>query len=476
MNRPRIPLALLLALGLSACFKVGPDYRKPEVPIPHAWRFSPAEARDAANFHWWEQFGDPVLVQLIEEAVRSNKDVAIATAAVEEYLGLYGVTRSSLLPQISDEADGGRQKLSGYSIGGREITYSTIQSALNLSWEIDVWGRLRRATEAARADLLGREENRRAVILTLVAGVARSYVQLRELDQRLEIARHTLADRGEAYRIAQARFRGGLNSEAQVRQAESEVHNAESLVPQLEKQVAQQEHALSVLLGHNPAAVKRGMALAELRLPQVPAGLPSDLLTRRPDLRQAEQALIAAGARIGVARGNYFPKFTLTGTLGSASADFSHLLAGPAGIWSYALGLTMPLFSAGQIAGQVRAAQAQERQALLGYQNTLLQAFRETEDALVENAKTREQVRALAKQVDSLREYLRLARLRYDNGYTNYLEVLDAQRNLLNVQLSLVQSRSNGLQAMITLYKAFGGGWVDAALPPAEMEPAAIVP
>ncbi len=456
----RTTISLLLPLSLTGCFMIGPDYQQPVTTSPNAWRFAPAETAAANDRQWWKQFGDPQLTQLIEQALLYNKDLQIATATVEEYLGLYRVTRADLFPQISGDAEGLRQKLSSAEFGASDTPeFDNIQASLNLSWEIDVWGKLRRATEAARAGLFAQEEVRHAVVLTLVTSVARSYVQLRELDQRLEIAKRALVDRKEAYRIVKARFENELNSEAQVRQAESEEYNAAALIPVVEKLVAQKEHELNVLLGHNPDAVKRGLPLADLHPPAIPAGLPSELLTRRPDIRQAEQNLIAANANIGVAKGQYFPRFTVTGALGSSSADFSHLLSGPAGLWSYGVGLAMPLFNAGKIAGQVKAAEAREQQALFSYQNTLLQAFRETEDALVDNSKTQEQVQALSHQVVALREYLRLAWLRYDNGLTSYLEVLDAQRNLLNVEIALVSSRSGALQALINIYKAFGGGW-----------------
>ncbi|TRW90758.1 efflux transporter outer membrane subunit [Candidatus Methylobacter oryzae] len=456
----RTTISLLLPLSLTGCFMVGPDYQQPTTISPKTWRFAPAETVSANDRQWWKQFGDPQLTQLIEQALLYNKDLQIATATVEEYLGLYRVTRADLFPQIAGDASGQRQKLSSAEFGASDTPeFNSIQASLNLSWEIDVWGKLRRATEAARAGLFAQEEVRHTVVLTLVTSVARSYVQLRELDLRLEIAKRALVDRNEALRIVKARFENELNSEAQVRQAESEVYNAAALVPSLEKLVAQKEHELSVLLGHNPDAIKRGLALGDLHPPAIPAGLPSELLTRRPDIRQAEQNLIAANANIGVARGQYFPKFTITGELGSSSADFSRLLSGPAGLWSYGVGLAMPLFNAGKIAGQVKAAEAREQQALFTYQNTLLQAFRETEDALVDNSKTQEQVQALSSQVVALREYLKLAWLRYDNGLTSYLEVLDAQRNLLNVEIALASSRSGALQARINIYKAFGGGW-----------------
>lgn len=456
------PISLLLPLTLTGCFMIGPDYQQPTGSIPDAWRFASAETVAASDTSWWEQFGDPHLTKLIEQALRYNKDLLIATATVEEYLGLYSITRADLFPQISANAFGQQEKDSETTYGAAPTpAYDSIQSTLNLSWEIDVWGRLRRATEAARANLYAQEEIRRTVVLTLATGVARSYVQLRELDVRLEIAKQTLVDRREAYRIAQARFDGELNSKAQVRQAESEVHNAAAIIPQLEKLIAQKEHELSVLLGHNPAAIERGLPLAELHLLGVPAGLPSELLARRPDIRQAEQGLIAANANIGVAKGEYFPKFTITGTFGTASANFSQLLSGPSGMWNYGVALAMPLFTAGKIAGQVKAAEAREQQALLNYQSILLQAFKETEDALIDNSKTREQVQALSLQEAALSEYLKLAWLRYNNGLTNYLEVLDAQRNLFNVKLSHATARSNSLQALINLYKAFGGSWMD---------------
>ena len=457
----RIFISIIFPLTLSGCFMIGPDYQQPVATIPDSWRFSPSETIAASDTRWWKQFGDPRLLKLIDHALQHNKDLLIATATVEEYLGLYGISRADLFPQISGNASGQRQKDSDITNNNSPSpAYNSIQSTLNLAWEIDIWGRLRRATEAARANLYGQEEVRRTVVMTLVTAVARSYVQLRELDLHLEISKQTLVDRREAYRIAQARFDGELNSKAQVRQAESEMYNAAAFIPQLEKQIAQKEHELNVLIGHNPAAIERGLPLTELHLPSVPAGLPSELLVRRPDIRQAEQDLIAANANIGVAKGEYFPKFTVTGTLGSASANFSHLLSGPSGIWSYGIALAMPLFTAGKIAGQVKAAEAREQQALFRYQNTLLQAFRETEDALIDNSKTLEQIRTLSQQEIALSEYLKLAWLRYNNGLTNYLEVLDAQRNLFNVKLALASGRSNSLHAIINLYKAFGGNWM----------------
>lgn len=469
----RIGIPLFLSLLLAGCFQIGPDYEKPEVEIPQSWRFTPAETAEAGDSRWWEQFGDPKLTQLIELALTNNRDLKKATASVEEYIGLYGTSRSVLFPQLTGSGSGADQGISDMTYGAAPTSaFQSYQAALNLSWQVDIWGNLRRATEAAKANLYVQEEVRRGVVLTLVSSVANAYVQLLELDQRLDIARRTLSDRQEAYRIAQVRFNGELNSDSQVKQAESEVHNATVQLVVLENLMAQQEHQLSVLLGRNPGAIERGLHLGELHLPAIPAGLPSELLSRRPDIRQAEQSLIAANANIGVAKGQYLPQFTITGAQGGASAQLSSLLSGPAAAWSLGGALAMPIFTAGKVSGQVKSAEARQQEALYNYQTVLLQAFQETENALINNIKVHEQVVALDHQVASLREYLRLAWLRYNNGLTNYLEVLDAQRNLFNIELALATGKSNALQARVNLYKAFGGGWINVATENRQTPPA----
>ncbi len=344
---------------------------------------------------------------------------------------------------------------------------------MNAGWELDLWGRIRRATEAARADLVGTEEGRRGVILSLVGSVAGSYVNLLDLDRQLEIARQTVKSRGESLELFRIRFEGGFTSEIEYVQVKSQYEEAMATIPAIQKAIAQQENALSVLLGRNPGPIARGKTIDGLTLPAIPAGLPSDLLERRPDLLAAEQALISANAQIGVAKAAYYPSIGLTGFFGYASADLSDLFSGPAKVWSYSVPVSMPIFTAGKIAGDVQAAEAIQRQALAGYRQAVQNAFREVDDSLVDQARTREQLASQYSQVKALEKYVELARLRFDNGYTSYLEVLDAERSLFNAQLSYVQNQAVLFQAVINLYKAMGGGWVleaekETIPPPAE--------
>jgi multidrug efflux system outer membrane protein len=445
---------------------MGPDYRRPEVDVPQAYRVearAPAELVDAA---WWEQFGDPVLTDLVKAAVAENRDVRTAAARVEEVLGRYGVTRAQLFPQAAAQAQAGRQRISPSASGlpaGTPSTFETYALDLGVAWEIDLWGRLRRASEAARAELLATEQARLAVVLSLVAAVAASYVTLADLDRQLAIARGTAQSRGESYRIFRLRFEGGTVSEVELNQALSDYELAQATIPLLEKQIAQQENALSVLLGRNPGPVARGRALDRLALPAVPEGVPSELLERRPDLLQAEQALVAANARIGAAKAAFFPSISLTAFLGTASSSLSDLFSGPARTWSYAGALTQPIFTAGSLSGQLAATEAQSRQALEQYQRAIQTAFQEVNDALVDQAKTREQLAAQGRQVEALRVYARHARLRYDNGVTSYLEVTDADTRLFSAELQYAQTQGQLLVALINVYKAMGGGWVAQA-------------
>jgi multidrug efflux system outer membrane protein len=452
---------------------IGPNYRRPIIETPPAWRFEEKEAREVGNTVWWEQFEDPVLGELIQVGLKGNKDIKIAAARVEEFMGRYGTTRAALFPQVSASASGSRSRSTVYTPAGiiSPEAYvvlptnpaNSFQVFLNASWEIDLWGKLRRATEASRADLLSTEEGRRAVILTLVTSVASAYVNLRDLDTQLEIAQRTTKSREESYRLFQLRFRGGVISELELSQVKSEYEEALSTIPLIEKIIAQQENALSVLLGRNPGPIPRGKKIDEFVLPPVPGGLPSDLLTNRPDILQAEQDLIAANARIGVARSLYLPTISLTGLSGFASTDLSNLFTGPARTWSWAAPLTAPVFTGGAIRGQVKSAEAVQQQALLRYQQFIQTAFREVEDALIDQKRSREQLAIQAQQVESLRNYAHFARLRFDNGYTSYIEVLDAERSLFNAELSQAQTKGVLFQALVNLYKAMGGGWIVGA-------------
>jgi len=456
-------IALGFALALGGCM-VGPNYQRPAVETPPSWRFEDKEARDAANTAWWKQFQDPVLEDLIQVALRENKDVLIAASRVEEFLGKYRTTRAALFPQVSAGAVAGRNRASASGPAplspAMENPANTYQVSLSASWEIDLWGKLRRADEAAKANLLSTEESRRAVILTLVTSVANAYVNLRDLDQQMEIARRTAKSREDSYNLFLLRSQGGVISDVELSQIKSLYEEALATIPLIQKSILQQENALGILLGRNPGPIPRGKTMDELVLPAVPAGLPSILLANRPDIRQAEQNLIAANAAIGVAKAQYFPTISLTGFLGYSSADLSNLFTGPARVWSYAAPLAAPIFTGGAIAGQVKAAEAVREQALLGYQQAIQNAFREVEDGLGSQENSREQLAAQGRQVEALDDYVRLARLRFDNGYTSYLEVLDAERSLFNAELSRAQTKGGLFTSLVNLYKAMGGGWV----------------
>lgn len=459
----RAIIALFLLLPFFGC-AIGPDYRRPSLNAPAAWRITEPEAKDLADTAWWEQFGDPVLTGLITSALKENKDLRIAAARIEEFMGRYGITRAALFPQAVAAGIGQKKAVTDYTNprwgSNAENPYSDFQAFLSASWELDIWGRIRRATEAARADVLSTEEGRSGVILTVVTAVATAYTDLRHLDKQLEIAQRTAKSREDSFRLFKLRFDRGLISELELRQVESEYKSALATIPLLEKFIGQQEDGLNVLLGRNPGPIERGKALDGLMLPAVPAGLPSQLLERRPDLRQAEQNLVAANARIGVAKALYFPTISLTGSYGVESLDLSKLFTGPAKMWSYAMPINIPVFTAGAIAGQVKAAEAVREQNLIKYQQVIQQAFREVEDALIDQRKSREQLAIQKQQVEALRGYASLATLRYENGYTSYLEVLDAERSLFTAELGYTQTQGALFRALVNLYKSMGGGWV----------------
>ena len=459
-------LSVAVACALAGCM-MGPNYKRPTIDTPAAYRVEVKSAADLINSAWWEQFQDPVLNELIKTALAENKDVRIAASRVEEFLGRYGVTRSQLFPQVAAQFGAGSQRISTLTqpaVGATQSnTFDTYSLDLGVSWEIDLWGKLRRATEAARADLLSSEQSRQTVILSLTSGVATSYVTIIDLDRQLVIAKSTADSRGEFYRIFKLRFEGGVVSEVELNQARSDYELALSTVPVIEKQIAQQENALSVLLGRNPGPILRDRTLDKLVLPQVPADLPSSLLERRPDLRASEQLLIAANARIGVAKAQFFPTISLTAVLGTASSALGNLFKGASQTWSYGGTVTQPIFTGGSLISQLRVAEAQQKTALLQYQKSIQTAFQEVNDSLIDQTKTREQLAAQERQVASLRDYARLARLRYDNGFTSYLEVTDAETKLFNADLSYTQSQGQLFFALINVYKSMGGGWVVVA-------------
>lgn len=462
-------LVIVLALLTVSC-TIGPDYKRPAVDVPVAWRLSEKEAKDLAQTAWWEQFNDPILNNLITTALRENRDLMIAAARIEEFAGRYGIARSGFFPQVGANGEYSRQRNTELGDNGItpgiKTTTDSFSATFNASWEIDLWGRIRRSNESALAQLLATEEAREGVILSLVSSVASAYINLRGLDRQLEISKRTAKSRGDSYGLFQERFKGGIISDLELSQNRSQYDEALASIPGLERAVTQQENGLSVLLGRNPGPILRGKAIGTLSLPAIVAGMPSDLLERRPDIRQAEQTLIAANAQIGVAKAAYFPAISLTGAYGSASGDLGDLFKGPSKVWQYSAPVTMPIFTAGRIAGGVKEAEAVQQQALFSYQQTIQNAFREVDDALTEQAQTAKQLAAQKNQVDSLRQYADIARMRYDNGYTDFLTVLDAERSLFNAELSYTQTQGALHISLINLYKAMGGGWVKVAKQP----------
>ncbi|MFN9480112.1 MAG: efflux transporter outer membrane subunit, partial [Betaproteobacteria bacterium] len=417
---------LLCASALLAACTVGPDYRRPEVEVPQKWRIEYPAAADVANTAWWEQFGDPVLNELIETALRDNRDVRIAAARVDQFAGALQSTRSQFYPQFGYGADAARNRAS--RVGqpplppGADPYFSLYQGALSASWQLDLFGRVQRLSEAAQAQVYASEQARRGVVLTLTTSVASSYIVLRSFDRQLEIARATSANFAETLRIFNLRFTAGMVSQTEVSQVQSQFEQAQAAIPLIEQQIAALENLLSVLLGRNPGPILRGGTLAQLQAPAVPGDLPSTLLLRRPDILQAEEFLIAANANIGAAQAQYFPTLSLTGLLGSVSTALGDWLSGPATAWSVAAGLTGPIFTGGAIEGQVASAQAGERAALALYQQTILNALREANDALVGTQKRQQDAAAQARRVEALREVARLSQLRFDQGVSSYLE------------------------------------------------------
>jgi multidrug efflux system outer membrane protein len=479
MARRLIASSLLLA-GLtlaSAGCALGPNYARPAVPAPPTWREIPvAEAQSLANTAWWELFDDPQLQELVRIALVENKDLKIAVERIEEARARYGFAKADLWPKLDASATAGRLRFNSGSLvhtpegdaaTPSEGTETPIYSvSADVSWELDFFGRIRRATEAQQALFLGTQEARRSAVLSLVADVARAYFELRDYDRRLDIARRTIQSRREYVQFARDRFEGGITPELDFRQAEAELARVLTVVFDLERLIALKENELSVLLGRNPGPVLRGRALGEQKLPAaVPAGLPSELLDRRPDIREAEQTLAAATANIGEAKALLFPRIALTGSYGTASTDFDTLFEGPAKSWNIIGNLLQPIFHFGQNRRRVEITESRQRQMLYTYERAILQAFRETEDALVTYGKTGEQQKAQATRVGAERKVLELAELRYRGGVAAYLEVLDAQRSLFDAELEEAQTLGSHFVSLVRLYKALGGGWPSAPEP-----------
>jgi len=455
-----IPIAFLLLTGCT----LGPKYKRPPVTVPDTYRGHAPDAgpQTAASFgdeKWWTVFQDPQLQELIREALAQNYDVRIAAARVLQAQALLGITWADQFPTITGGASSSNERLPATRI---TPAFETSPSQVNLSlfWELDFWGKFRRATEAARATLLAAEWGRKAVMSSLVSNVASAYFQLLELDLEMEISRRTLGSRRESLRLVEVRARGGTTSLLDVRQSEQLVYTAAAAIPDLERRTEQQENLISVLLGKNPAPVTRGKPLVENSLlPVVPAGLPSSLLERRPDIQSSEQQLVAANARIGVAKAAYFPQITLTAVGGYQSPALTNLFTGPAGLWSFGGQLLQPIFTGGRIRSNVRLTEAQQQETVLVYQQSIQQAFREVSDSLVAYRKNQEFRSQEELLTNSAQDATRLANMRYQGGVTSYLEVLDSDTRYFDAQLSLAQAQLNERLAMVQLYNALGGGW-----------------
>jgi len=452
----------MLSSTLLAACAVGPDFTRPDATTPDAFRMAEpgGDAASIANTPWWELLKDQELQKLIRTALDENKDLKRAASAVEEFQARLFIAKTDFIPQMNVTANAplfGRK--TNFLFPGFPNPFNYYLQG-NLSWELDIWGRIRRSNEAARGDLLAREENRRAIVLQLVSGVAEAYFDLLQFDMQLDIARRTLKSWEESVRIAQARLRQGMISKLDADQFEAERANAAAKAAEFERQKVQKENQLSVLLGRNPGAIARGHSLTEQVMPpEVPPGLPSELLQRRPDILQAEQDLAAATARIGMAKADRFPKLSITGILGVASPHLSRLVANETAFGVAGPGLAGPLLNAQILGFQQKAAEAQARQAVAQYEQSVLVAFKEVEDSLVAVRTVREQRTAQLQQVDALRSALSLANLRYKGGLANYLDVLIAQRNLFEAELALMGTHRLHLVSIVQLYKALGGGW-----------------
>jgi outer membrane protein, multidrug efflux system len=455
---------LSIALLASGC-TVGPNYKRPIVAVPGSYRgmipeqTTQTQIASLGDQKWWEIFQDEQLRAFIRTALQQNYDLRIAASRVIEAQAQVGITRADQFPSLSGGA-GIADLRSAQSKFLPAFETSTGQVNLSAAWELDFWGKFRRATEAARANLLASEWARQEVVSTLVANVSAAYFQLRALDLQLEISKRTLDSRQESLRLTRVLANGGATSLLDVRQAEQLVFTASAEVPALEQQIVQQENFLSILLGRNPGDITRGQTLTEQRQPpQVPPGLPSSLLERRPDIREAEAQLIAANAQIGVARAAYFPEISLNGNGGFESSALTGLFNGPAGAWSFGASLTEPIFTAGRLRSGVRLAEARQETAVLLYQQSIQAAFRSVSDGLVAYRKTHEFRVQQESLFQSAQDAARLSRMRYTGGATGYLEVLTNETNAFSAELGLAQARLNELLALVQLYESLGGGW-----------------
>jgi multidrug efflux system outer membrane protein len=471
--RPFPVLATVLTVALVPACAVGPNYNRPQVPEPPQHRFleGPAQAESIADLPWWEVTKDSQLQALIRDAIANNLDLRTATARVTEARAQYGIAKSFLFPEVGASLGYGARQASRNSEppegSSTTKTYQNVNAGFTLSWEIDLFGRIRREKEAAFAAYLATEEGRRGVLITLVADVASNYFLLRELDLELEIARRTLVSNDETVAYYQKRLQGGVSNRLEVDQAIANRARTASAIPDIERQIGLTENALSVLLGRPPGPIERGAALGDQYLPpSPPAGIPAALLERRPDVVAAEELLVASNANVGAAKALFFPTISLTGLLGTLSGDFSNLLKTDSNVWSVSPGLFQPIFQGGRIKRNYEAARARYEQALAQYRKAALDGYREVADSLITLQKLGVQRTELARGVEALRDAAKLSRQRYDTGLSSYLEVLIADQYLFDQEILLAQTQGAELRAFVQLYRALGGGWQEEGTPP----------
>ena len=457
-------LIALLAPGLLAGCMAGPNYHRPAVQTPTVYRDlseSPqlqAQAASYADLPWWQVFKDTKLQELIRLALKQNYDLQLATERIVAARAELAITRSNLFPQVQGN---------GNFIGGQQNTaqskYNFLTLTADAAFQLDLFGRLRRATEASRAQLLATEAARQTVVLTLVSDVAGDYFALLQLDLQLQITRDTVKTQIDSVKLTNLRLSHGVATKLDVLQAQQVLDTANASIPDLERQIAQEEDAISILLGNYPQGVPRGLPLVAQTLPpEVPPGLPSSIIERRPDIREAEQNLIAANAEIGVAKAAFFPQISLTGSGGGSfgrSSTFSSLMSSQLGIWSYGAQVSQPIFTGGALRGNLHLAESQHQQALIAYRQTIQRAFGDVSDALIGYQKLHEVRLRLEDSVADLQESVRLSNMRYKGGTTTYLEVLDGQRSLYSEELTLAEARGSEYQSLVQLYRALGGGW-----------------
>src|SRR5271166_5509136 len=463
MNAGKLLIVIVGSAMLIGCM-VGPNYHRPAVQTPNSFRDladNPqlqAQTASYADLPWWQVFQDPKLQELIRTALKQNYDLQLATERINAARAQVAVTRSSLFPQVSGNAN-----FTGGKENQEQSRYNFLTLTADAAFQLDFFGRLRRASQAARAELLATEDARQVVTLTLVSDVATNYFTLLQLDLQLAITRDTVKTQTDSVKLTQLRLDHGVATKLDVLQAQQVLDTANAAIPDLERLIGQEEDAISILLGHYPEGVRRGLTLAEQPLPpEVPPGMPSSLLERRPDIRQVEQQLIAANAEIGVARAAFFPQISLTGSGGGAfgrSTLFSGLMSSQTGIWSYGAQVTQPIFTGGALRGNLHYAESQNRQELIAYQQAIQLAFRDVSDALIGYQKLHEVRVAQETTVKDLQDTVDTSLVRYRGGITTYLEVLDGQRSLFEAELTLAQARGNEYQSLVQLYKALGGGW-----------------